>query len=69
MTRKTVLNPPEPPPNGPKMVPKCDTYVGTLDGLYLHTLIATGTRLRSMEATVLGHSLGTKTAKSRLRRF
>ena len=23
MTRKTVLNPPKPPPNGPKMVPKC----------------------------------------------
>ena len=24
MTRKTILNPPKPPPNGSKMVPKCD---------------------------------------------
>ena len=36
------------------------TYVGTLDGLYQHTLIATGTRLRPVEATVLGHVLGTR---------
>ena len=40
------------------------TYVGTLDGLYQHTLIATGTRLRPMEATFLGHILGTKPAKN-----
>ena len=39
------------------------TYVGTLDGLYQHTLIATGTRLRPVEATFLGHILGTKPAK------
>ena len=38
------------------------TYVGTLDGLYQHTLIATGTRLRPVEATFLGHILGTKPA-------
>ena len=29
------------------------------DGLYQHTLIATGTRLRPLEATFLGHILGT----------
>ena len=40
------------------------TYVGTLDGLYQHTLIATGTRLRPVEATFLGHILGTKPAKN-----
>ena len=39
------------------------TYVGTLDSLYQHTLIATGTRLRPLEATFLGHILGTKPAK------
>ena len=39
------------------------TYVGTLDGLYQHTLIATGTRLRPVEATFLGHIWGTKPAK------
>ena len=49
-------------------------YVVTLDGLYQHTLIATGTRLRPVEATFLGHILGTKPAKDvgasgRLRRF
>ena len=38
-------------------------YVGTLDGLYQHTLIATETRLRPVEATFLGHILGTKPAK------
>ena len=41
-----------------------DTYVGTLDGLYQHTLIATGTRLRPLEAPVLGYILGTKPAKN-----
>ena len=40
------------------------TYVGTLDGLYQHTLIATRTRLRPVEATFLGHILGTKPAKN-----
>ena len=50
------------------------TYVGTLDGLYQHTLIATGTRLRPLQATFLGHILGTKPAKNtrgwgRLRRI
>ena len=40
------------------------TYVGTLDGLYQHTLIATGTRLRPVEATFLGHMWGTKPAKN-----
>ena len=40
------------------------TYVGTLDGLYQHTLIATGTRLRPVEATFFGHILGTKPAKN-----
>ena len=39
------------------------THVGTLDGLHQHTLIATGTRLRPVEATILGHMLGTKHAK------
>ena len=39
------------------------TYVGTLDGLYQHTLMATGTRLRPVEATFLGHILGTKPAQ------
>ena len=39
------------------------TYVGTLDGLYQHTLIATGTRLRPVEATFLGHIWGTKHVK------
>ena len=39
------------------------TYVGTLDGLYQHTLIATGRRLRPVEATFLGHILGNKPAK------
>ena len=50
------------------------TFVGTLDGLYQHTLIATGMRLRPAEATFLGHILGTTPAKNRgcsgrLRRF
>ena len=40
------------------------TYVGTLDGLYQHTLIATGMRLRLVEATFLSHILGTKHAKN-----
>ena len=39
-------------------------YVGTLDGLYQHTLIATGTRLRPVGATFLGHILGTKPSKN-----
>ena len=39
------------------------TYAGTLDGLYQHTLISTGTRLRPVEATFVGHILGTKPAK------
>ena len=39
------------------------TYVGTLDGSHQHTLIATGTRLRPLQATFLGHILGTKPAK------
>ena len=39
------------------------TYAGTLDGLYQHTLIATGTRLWPVEATFLGHILGTKPAQ------
>ena len=38
-------------------------YVGTLDGLYQHTLIATGTRLRPLEATFLGVILRTKPPK------
>ena len=38
-------------------------HVGTLDGLYQHTLIATGTRLRPVEAPFLGHILGTRHAK------
>ena len=38
-------------------------YVRALDGLYQHTLIATGTRLRPLEATFLGHMLGTTPAK------
>ena len=38
--------------------------VGTLDGLYQHTLIATGTRLRPLRAPFLGHILGTKPAKN-----
>ena len=40
------------------------TYVGTLDGLYQHTLIATGTRLRPVEATFLGHMFDTKPAQN-----
>ena len=40
------------------------TYVGTLDGLYQHTLIATGTRLGPVEAAFLGHILGTKPTKN-----
>ena len=40
------------------------TYVGTLDSLYQHTLIATGTMLRPVEATFLGHILGTKPPKN-----
>ena len=40
------------------------TYVGTLDGLYQHTLIATGTRLRPLQAPFLGHILSTKPAKN-----
>ena len=40
------------------------TDVGTLDGLYQHTPIATGTRLRPVEATFLGHTLGTKPTKN-----
>ena len=40
------------------------TYVGILDGSYQHTLIATGTRLRPLEATFLRHILGTKPAKN-----
>ena len=40
------------------------TYVGTLDGLYQHTLITTGTRLRPVEATFLGHMLGIKPVKN-----
>ena len=40
------------------------TYVGTLDGLYQHTLIATGTRLRPVEAASLRHMLGNKSAKN-----
>ena len=39
------------------------TYLGTLDGSYQHTLIVTGTRLRPLQATFLGHILGTKPAK------
>ena len=39
------------------------TYLGTLGGLYQHTSIATGTRLRPLRATFLGHILGTKHAK------
>ena len=39
------------------------TYAGTLHGLYQHTPIAAGTRLRPVEATFLGHMLGTKHAK------
>ena len=37
----------------------CEDYtnVGTLDGLYQHTPIATGTRLRPLEATFLGYIL------------
>ena len=42
---------------------KDSTYVGTLDGLYQHTLVATGTRLRPVEATFLGHILGTNPAQ------
>ena len=40
------------------------TYVGSLDGLYQHSLIAAGTRLRPVEATFLGHILGTKPQKN-----
>ena len=40
------------------------TYVGTLDGLYQHTPMATGTRLRPLQATFLGHILGTTPAKN-----
>ena len=43
---------------------KGHTYVGTLDGLYQHTLIATGTRLRPVEATFFCHILSTKPAKN-----
>ena len=35
-----------------------------LDGLYQHTLKATGRRPRPVEATFLGHMLGTKPAKN-----
>ena len=50
------------------------TYVGTLDDLYQHTLIATGTRLRPLEATFLGYMLGSEPFKNlrvsgRSRRF
>ena len=38
-------------------------YDGTLDGLYQPPLIATGTRLRPVEATFLRHILATKPAK------
>ena len=40
------------------------TYLGTLDGSFQDTLIATGTRLRPLQATFLGHILGTKPAKN-----
>ena len=40
-----------------------DTYVGTLDGLYQHTLIAAGMRLRPVEATFFGRILGTNPPK------
>ena len=40
------------------------TYVGTLDGSYQHTLIATGTMLRPVQATFLGHIVSTKPAKN-----
>ena len=40
------------------------TYLGTLDGSYQDTLIATGTRLRPLQAPFLGHILGTKPGKN-----
>ena len=39
------------------------TYLGTLEGSYQHTLIATDTRLRPLQAPFLGHILGTKPGK------
>ena len=45
------------------IVIRVHAYVGTLDGLYQHTLIATGTRLRPVKATFSGHILGTKHAE------
>ena len=43
---------------------KDSTYVGTLDASFQHTPGATGTRLRPVEATFLGHILGTKPANN-----
>ena len=39
------------------------TYLGTLEGSYQDTLIATDPRLRPLQAPFLGHMLGTKPEK------
>ena len=41
------------------------TYVGTLDGSYQEPWGATGTRLRPMEAIILGHFLATKSPQTK----
>ena len=49
----------------PFKLPSPPGDIGTLDGSYQEPWGATGSRLRPLEATILGHFLGTKSPQTK----